>query len=258
MNRPDRLSRRRVLQLVAGAAGFVLCGASRGASSAPTPGVHSWRGIVLGAGASITLCHHDRVKARKLLRRCVSEIERLERVFSLYRSDSEVARLNGDGLLERPSLDLVHLLSQAQVFGGVTGGAFDVTVQPLWNIYASHFQKAGSRRHGPDARTIDEVLPRIDYRKVAVSPGRIEFERDGMGVTLNGIAQGYITDRVADMLRNEGLADVLVNLGEIRALGRRIDGRPWTVGLEEPIQTADRAHALTLDNAAIASSAGSA
>ena len=57
-------------------------------------------------------------------------------------------------------------------------------------------------------------------------PGRIGFRRPGMAVTLNGVAQGYITDRVADLLRVRGFDNVLVELGEIRALGRHPDGRP--------------------------------
>ena len=77
------------------------------------------------------------------------------------------------------------------------------------------------------------------------------------GIALNGIAQGYITDRVADLLRKEGLDDVLVDLGEIRGLGRHADGRPWTVGLKDPLEPARIVDTLTLENRALASSAGS-
>ena len=67
---------------------------------------------------------------------------------------------------------------------------------------------------------------------------RIALERTGMGVTLNGIAQGYITDRVTDILRVNGCDRTFGNMGcsEIRAVGRHADGRPWRVGLADPRQ----------------------
>jgi thiamine biosynthesis lipoprotein len=78
-----------------------------------------------------------------------------------------------------------------------------------------------------------------------------------MAVTLNSIAQGYITDRVAELLRARGWTDVLINLGELRGLGSHSDGRPWTIGLPDP----RRAHALIaeipLGQRAAATSAGS-
>ena len=55
-----------------------------------------------------------------------------------------------------------------------------------------------------------------------------------MAVTLNGIAQGYITDRVVGLLRARGMTRVLVDLGEPRALGDHPDGRPWRVGIRRP------------------------
>lgn len=67
-----------------------------------------------------------------------------------------------------------------------------------------------------------------------------------MALTFNGIAQGYVTDRVADLLRGEGLADVLINLGEIRAL----PGRAWPIGVSGQTER------IELRNGAIAQSAG--
>ena len=109
-----------------------------------------------------------------------------------------------------------------------------------------------------DGSAIDKAMVLVDYRNLSLTTSRVAFERRGMGITLNGIAQGYITDRVADLLRNEGLDDVLVDLGEIRGLGRHADGRPWTVGLKDPLEPGRIVDTLTLENQALASSAGAA
>ncbi|MCK5366410.1 MAG: FAD:protein FMN transferase [Gammaproteobacteria bacterium] len=149
-------------------------------------------------------------------------------------------------------------LAAARAFGEATGGAFDPTVQPLWTLYATHFAASAARPEGPDGSAIDKAIALVDYRNLSLTTSRVAFERRGMGITLNGIAQGYITDRVADLLRNEGLDDVLVDLGEIRGLGHHADGRPWTVGLKDPLEPARIVDTLTLENRALASSAGSA
>jgi thiamine biosynthesis lipoprotein len=251
------VTRRRVLQIIASAGGLAFAGGSCAVTSAPASAAHTWRGVALGAQASITLCHGDAVNARRLLYLCVAEIRRLEDIFSLYRRGSAITQLNREGFIDYPPPDLVHLLSMARAYGEVTKGAFDATVQPLWMLYATHFAKPQARSEGPEESTIEKARALVDYRNLSVATARIEFARSRMGITLNGIAQGYITDRVADLLRNESLDDVLVDLGEIRGLGRHADGRPWTVGVKDPAASG-AVQKLTIENQALASSAGSA
>jgi FAD:protein FMN transferase len=111
-----------------------------------------WRGVALGARAAIRLAHPDPGEGRELLRRCVAEIERLERIFSLYRPDSALCRLNGAGSLDLPPFELVEVLSLAAEVSRASDGVFDVTVQPLWQRLAGHFAVEGAehRRPGPD------------------------------------------------------------------------------------------------------------
>lgn len=217
------LPRRRFLVLAAGAAAVALVTGPRGARAAAGAGagLRRWKGTALGAEAEMILP----AGALDLLPRLRAEIDRLEGVFSLYRPDSALVRLNRDGILEAPPLELVELLARAQAVSALTGGAFDVTVQPLWVLHAAHL------RHGttPTPEEIAAARALVDWRGVEVTPGRIRLARAGMAVTLNGIAQGFITDRVAAMLKDAGLDRVLVSLGETRALGPHPDGRPWTV-----------------------------
>jgi thiamine biosynthesis lipoprotein len=257
MNDSRPVTRRRVLQIIASAGGLAFTGNLPAALSAPSSTTHTWRGVALGARASITICHQDPANARRLLQRCAAEIRRLEDVLSLYRQGTAITALNRQGYLAHPPPDLVHVLSLARSYGDATGGAFDPTVQPLWTLYAGHFARSDTPSDGPDQRSVERVRAMVDYRNMSVAPRRIAFAHPGMGITLNGIAQGYMTDRVTDLLRNEGLVDVLVDLGEVRALGRHANGRPWTVGIEHP----DAAHAvetLSIEDQAIATSAGAA
>lgn len=188
-----------------------------------------WRGTALGAAASLTIAHEDRATALALLEQCLSEVERLERVFSLYRPDSALVALNRAGRLEAPPLDLVVLLGAVDGLWRRSDGAFDPTVQPLWDLHARHFARPGADPAGPDPAPVRE---RLGWDKVSVAPERIML-RPGMALTLNGIAQGYVTDRVAELLRRAGMRHVLVNMGEIAVLGPRWEGGGWRVALPD-------------------------
>jgi thiamine biosynthesis lipoprotein len=186
----------------------------------------------------------------------VDEIARLEAVFSLYRPDSALARLNRTSELGEPPLDLVVLLEESLRFSRLSRGAFDVTVQPLWQLYAANFA-AHANPAGPAPEAIAAAHGLVDWRAVEIAPTLVRLARPGMAVTLNGIAQGYVTDRVADLLREAGMTQVLIDLGEIRVLGGHPDGRPWRVGLEDGAWRETTAREIAIVDLAVATSAGS-
>ncbi len=249
MTAARQLGRRRVLAIFAVAGGLPMW--STRSDAIPT---WSWEGDALGAAARIRLCHPDKVTARVLVEDCVAELRRLEAAFSLYRADSELSRLNRDGYIDSPSRDLVDLMRQAQAWGARTRGAFDATVQPLWRLYADHFARHPDDLSGPPAPALDTARACVDYRAVDISVRRIAFARPGMAVTLNGIAQGYITDHVAARLHHGDVDATLIEMGEVAARGLRGDGSPWSVGV--PDRAGGLAVTLPLRDRAMATSAG--
>jgi len=250
-----RVSRRHALTLIAAAAGLPLLGRDSGASGEAAP-CYAWRGTALGARAELVMAHSDAAVAWRAATYCLDEVARLEGAFSLFRPDSEISRLNRDGVLAAPSHDLRALLTEAQHFAAVSGGAFDMTVQPLWRLYARHYAMSGTDPYGPAARDVAAARALVDYRDLDIARRRVILARPGMALTLNGIAQGYITDRVADLLRDLGFERVLVQLGEIRALGAPADASAWQVGLSDP-EVPDRALTqLALRDRAAATSSG--
>jgi len=229
------LSRRRFIEIAAAAGVAGLVGPGKSLASAR---MLRWSGVTMGAGTSITLAHGDETEAVRIIEAARVEIERLEAIFSLYRADSALSRLNRDGYLDLPPFELVSLLSYVDGVNEATSGMFDPTVQPLWQAYARHFEQTNADPDGPDLRTIAAARALTGWRHVSFDNAEVRFSKSGMGLTLNGIAQGFVTDRVADLLRAEGLKNVLVNVGEIQALGRHPDGHPWRAGLAERGDTA--------------------
>jgi thiamine biosynthesis lipoprotein len=214
-----------------------------------------WRGVALGADAVLQIHHPDPAVADLLIERSLAEVRRLEAVFSLQRADSALSRLNAAGRLDEPPFDLVRLLGESGEFSRLTGGAFDATVQPLWDLYAAHFARADADPAGPSAAEREAALRRVGYERVRVEEAAIRLTPQ-TALTLNGIAQGYITDRVAELLLASGIERALVDMGETRALGERPDGGPWRVGIEDPADPQRIAETLELRNRAIATSGG--
>lgn len=249
----QNLTRRRMIVIAASAAGSAFL---TGVRTAATSELVRWRGSALGAQMSIEIHHPDRAEAERLVDRCVLDVRRLEQQFSLYRDDSAICILNRTGILVSPDADMVALLRASLRFAEMTDGAFDPTVQPLWQLYADHFSSEKPDPDGPPKQKLAEALAKVGRSGLLVSDDRVALVKRGAAITLNGIAQGYATDRVVEMLRGAGLSTALVNMGEIRAIGVSPGGTPWRVGLADPDRPGTFTEAIGLIDRAVATSAG--
>ena len=225
------LTRRRLLTI--SAAAMALPGRATRAAEA------RWQGQALGAHASLRLRHLGPVEAAPLIAEVEAELARLEAIFSLYRRDSALVRLNRDGRLDAPPPELLEVLTLARTAHAMTGGMFDPSVQPLFAAYA----EAGVAGRDCTRAALERACGLTGFGRVAFDSAAVRLE-PGMALTLNGIAQGFVTDRIAALLRARGLDDVLVDMGEIVALGGG-----WRVGI------AGTGRRVTLANHAIATSA---
>ena len=167
---------------------------------------------------------------------------------SLYDEHSALVRLNRDGSLDDPPLDLVRVLAEGaqyhalSIWGVRRDGAAAVAIFTRRISAGPTPIRQGRRpmRYG-SART-----RRPDLRSSS-APARIRFARPGMGITLNGIGQGYITDRVVELLQADGVEHALVDMGETRAIGAHPSGEPWRVGIEDPGMPGEIAERIAAD-----------
>lgn len=216
------MQRRHVLKLGAATLGAL-------ALTRYAPSRREWRGR--GFGADLSVVFHDHSNAFEGTFAAIDkEVERLEQVFSLFRPDSAISRLNRDGVLRNPPKDLVALLELSKQVWTFTDGVFDPTIQSVWHT------KQGRPMRAPGFETVD------------VRKDLIRFEEPGTALTLNGIAQGYASDQLSRLLRRHGHADHLVNLGEFAA-----GGGDWRLGIENG--DAQRLDHTDLSNLGLATSA---
>lgn len=244
-----RMTRRRALFIGATLLGSALAGRAMGSSAAP---VARWSGQALGAHASIELVGIDDDEARPLFEAVERELERLEAIFSLYRPESAISILNRDAVLYAPPPEFLEVMTLSAAVHRETFGLFDPTVQPLFSFYAAHY--AAGNSSPPATGAVEAILERVGLEKVSVAADAIRFGTRGMGLTLNGIAQGYITDRVAELLHNAGFGNLLIDMGEIRAIGEGRAGDGWRIGVRAGPQDGAIIHRLQLTEGAVATS----
>jgi len=212
----------------------------------------NWEGIALGAPSNITLFHHDKKEAQKILNKSIKQISKLENLFSLYKSDSQLSILNREGFYDNPDKEMIKLFNLSMRYSALTEGAFDITVQPLWQLYNKSFSKY---KMPPKEKDINKILDLINWKSIEISENKINYSNKGMSVTLNGIAQGYITDKVTETLINYGVNNTLIQLGEYRAIGKHPDNRKWKLLLSNPEHSASIGE-IEFENSAVATSAG--
>ncbi|WP_068083753.1 FAD:protein FMN transferase [Polycladidibacter stylochi] len=240
------MKRRRFIKIMASA---TACCALPSLAFASTQNSNQWHGVALGAKASLYIDHPD---ASRLIKLAHNEILRLEKTFSLYLNTSVISQLNRKGYVEEVPFELLELLSLAQQVHNATNGYFDPTIQPVWQLYA---QRAMQGRR-PTSEEISAVHNLVGFESVEFNAQRVAFQKPGMALTFNGIAQGFIADKVKKLLVEEGLENALIETGEIYALGHKAGSKPWRVGISnggaKPVET------IALSNQAVATSSPNA
>lgn len=250
-----KFTRRRALTVLAAAAGVPLfLTANKGAQARMV----RWEGAALGAPASISLYHQDEAKAQAAVEAGLAELARLEAIFSVYRADTTLAQLNREGRVENAPKEFIELLTHALSLAEKSGGVYDPTIQPLWQTYFRHFTGANPDANGPALAEIEAARGLVDWRGVEVNEAKrsVAFAKSGMGLTLNSGAQGYITDRVADVLKSHGFTQMIVDMGEPRALDAKPDGSAWKIGIANPANPRQALTEIDVVNKCVSTSGG--
>ncbi len=179
-------------------------------------------------------------------------MERLAALLTRFEDSSAVGVLNRDGRLSAPPPELKAVVARGLELHGRSGGAFDPTVAPLVDLFQVHFTAHGGP---PDPAELGEVKALVGADLVHLDDRSLRFGREGMALTLDGIAKGYIVDRMVEVLAAHGARHALVDAGgDIRALGARADRRPWRVGVQDPRRPGELAEVVPLADAAVATS----
>ena len=189
-----------------------------------------WKGIAMGI--EVTVSYHGDPDFESALQ----TVAAAESALTLWSSDSALSRLNREGSLANPPQPLLDGLQKSHELFEATQGLFDPTIHSFLRWAKSEYEAGRT----PPQSGITEKLKLVDFSRVEISPTQVSLPR-GMSLSLNAIAQGYLTDLFA---KNFPATSALINFGEYRVIG----DQPW------PVEVKGERHQLTR---ALAVSSGS-
>jgi thiamine biosynthesis lipoprotein len=223
-----------------------------GTSASALSGLVSYSGFDQAFGTTVTIkvLHDNATQAQAAITAALAQVKRVDSLMSLHQERSQVFQLNLHGRLDAPDPHLLKVLAYAQQLSAQTAGAFDVTVQPLWQA----FSQAHERGELPTPDAVASAKALVHWQSLAVGEQQVRLARPGMGITLNGLAQGYAVDLALATLRAQGISHALVDTGEFGALGGKATGQPWVLGIKNPRKTEALAGRAALDGRQLATS----
>jgi thiamine biosynthesis lipoprotein len=198
----------------------------------------------------------DRLLGKSDAERTMDEIEKrwrdIESILSIYDERAEAYRLNEYGHIENASDELLYVLEQSLYYYNITGGAFDITVQPLLDLWSSGlWQKSREEQE----RTVRETMRLVGADRIIIK-GRDISMPEGMKLTFGGIGKGYALDEAVKILKKHGTENALIRLGgQEYCRGINPDsGLPWRIGLTNPDNTSQQITIFAVSNASISTS----
>jgi thiamine biosynthesis lipoprotein len=214
--------------------------------------------VSMGCVYSIVAYAPDPQAAKLVLEEALDEVDRIDRVASLYRKDSALSRLNAAaGTPVRVDSELFGLIAEAMTYSVDSGGAFDVTVGPLLKAWG--FFDGDGRVPAPEE--LAAIRQRVGYTHVALDRDAqtVRADRPGVEIDLGAIAKGYAVDRVAVLLAKRGITSALVSAGgsTINGIGAPPGAPAWDVAVQDPLDRTKVAMTLSLRDRSLSVSGGS-
>lgn len=207
---------------------------------------------LMGTIAEVQVAHRDERLAESAIDAALAELQRVERMMTRFRTDSDIGRANLGAGREgiAVSAETALVVEAALRWASVSDGRFDPaigTASELWDVL--------NRHEPPPAERVDRLASRGFWRNVDVAQFRgtpaVRYEDRDLHLDLGAIAKGYGVDRAVAVLRDRGVAHAIVTVGgDLYTLGASPDGGPWRVGIRSPhdhnalaatLEVADRA-----------------
>ncbi|TDE07298.1 FAD:protein FMN transferase [Flavobacterium sandaracinum] len=197
---------------------------------------HKRKLFMLGSPFEVTAVANDTIKANEYIDMAVGEVKRIENLISDWIPTTQISEINRNAGIKLVKVDteVFELVERAIKISQITNGAFDISYASMDKIWKFD----GSMKVMPTEEAIKKSVAKIGYKNIILNPKdhTIFLKLEGMKLGLGGIGQGYIADKVKDLLFSKGCLSGIINVsGDINAWGKQPDGKPWTVGIVNPL-----------------------
>ena len=207
----------------------------------------------MGTLVSVCALHSSITQAEEAIGRAFEEMDRLIGLFNRYDEASAISCLNQESVLSGAPPEVCRVLEEALRFHRLSHGAFDVSVKPLVDLFRGC--PIDQEPSDPPHRELLAAMSLVGSQQIELSDRDIRFRRPGMGITLDGIAKGYIVDQMAAVLDRQAVNNYLINAGgDIRTSGTKERGQPWTIAVQDPDKRGRFPDVIRVGNGAVATS----
>ncbi|WP_407355576.1 FAD:protein FMN transferase [Methanolobus sp. WCC5] len=202
---------------------------------------------------TVSVVSSDQNHAQETIERAFERMDFVDRTMNNYDNNSEINLLNNEGSIYGADRELVYVVQRSGYYSRVSGGAFDISIQPVLDLWASKYSPGGTYQD-PTPDEINETLELVNHSSIIVKGNNISLA-PGMKITLGGVAKGYAVDIAIESLIKDGITSGFVNAGgDGRYIGTRPDGTLWRVGLQNPDKSEDVITIMEIRDAAVATS----
>ncbi|HLF52883.1 FAD:protein FMN transferase [Flavobacterium sp.] len=217
--------------------------------------VHKRKLAMLGSPFEITVIANDTIQGNQYANFAVAEVKRIENLISDWIPTTQISEINKNAGIKPVKVDteVFELIQRAIKISKLTNGAFDISYASMDKIWKFD----GSMKEMPSEEAIKKSVERIGYQNIILDEKEktVFLKLQGMKLGLGGIGQGYIADKVKFLLQSKGCLSGIVNVsGDINTWGKQFDGKPWTVGIINPMNKNKVFATFSLEDSAVETS----
>lgn len=191
-------------------------------------------------------------KSESAVKAAQNEINRLDKLLSVQKENSEIFKLNQSKQMT-VSEDTLTLITRSKEIYTLTDGAFDISCEPLtreWGFYSELENKV------PSQKAIETALEGVGAEHIKIKDSTVTLD-DNTSLDLGGIAKGYASHKAAEILKDNGVTSALMSLGgNVRAIGSKPDGESWSVAVTDPDDNSKSIGTLKISDKAVVTSGG--
>ena len=216
--------------------------------------------MIMGTFAEVSVYSNNEKAAGKAINAALDEMERMDRIMSNYKNDSELSNLNRKAAKSPVpcSAEILDVIEQSQYYSELSDGALDITISPIVALWGFFDEKW----HIPSDKEIERLLPAVSYKNIIISknsdpkkPSTVSFKNTQTQIDLGAIGKGYAVDRALEVVKEFGVDNACINLGgNIYVLGTPPGKNVWKIGVQHPRKRDEILGYLELKNEATATS----
>lgn len=216
---------------------------------------HKRKLYMLGSPFEMTVVAKDTIQGNIYIDMAVAEVKRIENLISDWIPTTQISQVSKNSGIQPVKVDkeVYDLVERAIKVSQLTSGAFDISYASMDKIWKFD----GSMKAMPTPEAIKQSVARIGYQKIVLDAKAqtIYLKEKGMKLGLGGIGQGYIADKIKDLLLSKGCTSGIVNVsGDINAWGYQTTGKPWTVAIVNPMNKNKVFATFPLENSSVETS----